>query len=148
MGTTLGQLATILLITILFLVGINQITNDVSNNSNLDLASQELLSDINSDYNSNYLANETFEVGTSNITSNSTFAGVDAFSRQYLEDKSANQEREGVVDRVLGLPQLFLTMFGVTNTTILILWSTAIYSFLTFLIGLAIYKSIRTGEVD
>lgn len=144
----IGTTTTIVLIVILFLAGLNAIASDISSNENLDEDSINLLNDITNEYTTNYNASTTFAESKDNLTVNSTFAGVDAFSRQYLEDKSDIAQKKSTIDKILGFPGLFLKMFGVQNQNILIVWSTAIYGFIAIMLSLQAYKAVRTGEVD
>jgi len=147
----IGTTATILLIMVLFLGGISFISTDISNNTNLDSDSIDLLDDLGAEYTSNYAAKDSFTTGNSDPlieNDSSTCLGVDAFFKQSCLDAAEVDEKKSTMDKVLGFPGLFLKMFGVDNTTLLIAWSTAIYGFIAFMIGLQVYKAIRTGEVD
>jgi len=148
MANNIGTTITIVLIVVLFLAGLNAIASDISTNENLDTDSINLLNDLTNEYTDNYQSNTTFSTSESGMTNDSTFASVDAFSRQYLEDKSNIDQKKGTIEKILGFPGLFLKMFGVDNETILIAWSTAIYSFIVIMLGLQTYKAVRTGEVD
>lgn len=147
----IGTTATLLLIMVLFLGGISFISDDIAQNPNLDSNSITLLNDLGTEYDNNYGADTTFS--TDNIdplieNDSSTCLGVDAFFKQSCLDKAEVDSNENTVNKILGFPVLFLRMFGVENTNLLLLWSTAIYSFIAFLIGLQLYKAFRTGEVD
>lgn len=143
----IGTTATLILIVVMFLGGLSAISTDILKNNNLDNSSKNLLTDLNDEYSNNYNSSFAFNTSTSNVTNESTFSGVDAFARQYLEDKSETEQKKSVINRVVNFPSLFLKMFGVDNQVILNIWNTAIYGFIAFLLGLQIYKAIRTGEV-
>lgn len=148
MAGNIGSTATILFIVVFFLAGISFIAEDFNNNSMMNNESQALLSNLSSEYQANYKTTEVMEVPTNNVTNQSVFSGVDDFARQYLENKVEMTEKQSTIEKVLGFPGLFLKIFGVTNSNLLIAWNSLIYGLITFLIGLQVYKAIKTGEVD
>lgn len=147
MAQNIGTFAVILLIISITIFGLNQIGTDVENNSNLDLKSQNLILDINYERNNNYLE-DGFEVTENDVTINSTFEGVDAFSRQYLEDKSETLTRKGVIQKIVTAPDLVIKLLGVEELALIISLRILIDGIIVFFLGLVIYKAARTGEVD
>ena len=143
-----GGTAVVLFVVVLFMAGISFISTDINKNTNLDGKSQQLLIDLGAEYTNNYEATTTFATTPSAVTNDSSFVGVDSFARQYLEDKAEVTQKKSTIEKVLRFPELFLKIFGVEQEEILIAWSAAIGGLLVFLIGLQIYKAIRTGEVD
>ena len=147
MGQNIGTFAVILLIISITIFGLNQIGSDIENNSNLDLKSQNLILDISYERNNNYLESG-FEVNENDVTVNSTFEGVDAFSRQYLEDKSETLTKKGVIQKIVTAPDLIVKLIGVEELALIISLRILIDGIIVFFLGLVIYKAARTGEVD
>ena len=148
MAGNIGSTAIVLFIVVIFLAAISIIAPDFQDNAMMDNSSQKLLIDLSSEYETNYRAQEVLEVPTNNVTNQSVFSGVDDFARQYLENKVEITEKQSTVERILGFPSLFLKIFGVENSALLIAWNSAVYSLLIFLIGLQAFKAIKNGEVD
>ncbi len=144
----IGTVATIVFIMVLFLGGLSIIGTDILKNNNLDNDSIKLVSDLGSEYTNNYNVNDSFITQTQNLTANSTLLGSDAFTRQFFENKQEQKRTTSTTDKILNIPTTFITMFGVTNESLIILWKTAFFTFLAFLLGLYAYKFVRTGEVD
>ena len=123
--------------------------DDFADNGMMDEDSRTLLSDLSSEYASNYAGDEVFQPGGDNVTGNaSLFAGVDTFALQYLEEKGTVTQQKSTMEKVLNFPGLFLRIFGVDDVALLNAWNSAIFSLLVFLIGIYVYKAIKTGEVD
>ena len=146
----IGTTATLLLIMVLFLAGISFISDDISKNQNLDTQSITLLSNLGAEYNDKYHVNSTFGKTTDPLLEENSTAclGEDAFFKQSCLDKDEIQTNKGIVETIFDFPELFLTMFGIDNENLLLAWKTAFIGFITFLIGLQLYKALRTGEVD
>lgn len=147
-GGNIGSMAVILFILVIFLGAISILATEFSNNDMMDDQSQALLSDLSNEYESNYRSQDVFEAEPNNVTNVSVFGGVDDFARQYLENKEEITEDQSVAEKVLGAPGLFLKIFGVEDSALLIAWNSAVYGLLVFLITLYAYKAIKTGEVD
>lgn len=133
---------------VLVLGGVYFISDDINKNTNLDDASVTLLSDLGVEYENNLNGSIIFTQQESEVTENSTFEGVDAFVRQYLEDKSEVKQKEGILNKILLFPSLIIKIFGVESQAILIAFSSMVYGLLILFISLQIYKAVRTGEVD
>ena len=144
---TIWGLFSFLFLTVLFLSFATTIADESElKNPNLDEESKNLIFDLNNEaitYNEG-----TLEEDQSSVTENSSFQGVDAYARQYLEDKSEITQKKTTLDKVLGTPDLILKSIGVQNTALLTSIKIMIVSIISFLIGLAVYKAIRTGETD
>lgn len=147
-GGNIGSTAIMLFIVVLFLAGISILAPEFSDNDMMDNRSTALLSDLSSEYELNYRSQDVFEPEPNNVTNQSVFGGVDDFARQYLENKEEITEDQSVAEKILGVPGLFLKIFGVEDSALLIAWNSAVYGILVFLIGLYAYKAIKTGEVD
>jgi len=148
MGGNIGTTATILFIIVAFLGAISVLAPDFQSNSMIDNDSKALLIDLSSEYESNYKSQTVFDEPANNVTNQSVFSGVDDFARQYLENKVEITQKQSTVEKVLGLPGIFLKIFGVEDSALLILWDSVVYGLVIFLIGLYAYKAIKTGEVD
>lgn len=148
MGNTnnIGTTIFILFLVSLCLTGLFYVSSDVtSKNTKLDIKSQDLVESMGNDYNK-YEYNSTLTV--SEADSEANFEGVDAYVREYLEDKTEINKKETMLNKVLNFPATLLIIFGVEESFILIAFNTLIYSLLSVLIGLQIYKAIRSGETD
>jgi hypothetical protein len=143
----LGTTVFVLFIVGIVLTGIFFISDDIRTNDKLDINSEILLNNLNNDYNSNYNYTTYLSQEQSNLTNGSNFEGVDAYVRQYLEDKSEIENKKSTVEKILTFPSLLLVIFGVSNSSMLIGFNVLVYSFLSFMIGLQIFKAIY-GEVD
>jgi hypothetical protein len=143
----IGTSVLILLIVGILFAGIFFISDDIRTNEKLDLKSQSLLNNLNSDYSNNYNYTSLLVEEDSNLTNGSNFEGVDAFSRQYLEDKSKMDNKKSTIEKILTFPSLFLVIFGFSDSSMLIAFNALFYSFIAFMIGLQIYKAIGK-EVD
>lgn len=147
MSNTIGTYAIILFIVVLFISGLSFISYDISKNTYLDDDSVNIISDLNLFY-SDLNPSIVFTPDIDPSIANSTFEGVDAYSREYLETKTDSKGRENIVMKILTLPAIPLKVFGVTSYPIIISFSVAFSGIILFLIGLSTYKAIRTGEVD
>jgi len=121
---------------------------DFSDNDMMDTTSHELLSDLSNEYETNYNTDTSFSPESNNVTNDSIYGGLDTFAQQYFEEKIQITDKQSTVEQVLGFPGLFLKIFGVDDSALLIAWNSAVYGLLVFLIGLYAYKAIKTGEVD
>lgn len=148
MAGNIGSTAIILFIVVAFLGAISILAPEFEENNMLDNSSKELLTDLSNEYNDNYKSQTAFDVPENNVTNTSLFSGIDDFARQYLENKVEITQKQSTVEKVLGLPGIFLKIFGVEDSALLILWNSAVYGLILFLIGLYAYKAIKTGEVD
>jgi len=141
---------TFLLIAILsiFMIGLYSVSQDIANNNTkLDTKSQEVIISLGAEYNNNF-EGFNMSIEQTGVTNDSSFESVDAFSRQYLEDKSEIKQKETTLNKILLFPSLVLIVIGVEDMTLLIIWSGLIYTLITLYLGLQIYKAARTGEVD
>ncbi|MDH4127272.1 MAG: hypothetical protein OEV44_00850 [Spirochaetota bacterium] len=147
MGQNIGTFAVVLLLISITIFGLYQISTDVEDNSNLDLQSENLILDINYQRNNNYLEDD-FQVTTKPITVNTTFEGVDPYSRQYLEDKSEVLTKKTVIQKIVTAPDLLIKLLGIEEAALIISLRILIDGIILFFLGLVIYKAARTGEVD
>jgi len=144
---TIWGIFTFLVLTILFLSFANTIASESSlKNPNLDDESISLIVEL--EYEVLTYNDDTLTQSDNAITENSSFEGVDAYARQYLEDKSEITQKKTILNKVLGVPDLILKSLGVQNSTLLTSIKLIIVAMITFLIGIAVYKAIRTGETD
>jgi len=144
---TIYGIFSLLSLVVLFLTFGTTIADEVGvKNPNLDDESIALIVDLN--YESDILNVDALGESTSPVTDDSSFEGVDPFARQYLEDKSEITQKKSTLDKVLGVPDLILKSIGIQNTALLVTIKLLIVSLLTFVIAIALYKAIRTGETD
>ena len=137
----------IFLITIFF-TGLYLVNIEISaKNDKLDIKSEELIESLGSKYENN-ISDITFSEQESAVVNDSTFEGVDAYSRQYLEDKSEINQKKSLLNKIFLFPSILLMIFGVEDMTLFIAFSSLVYGLITIYIGLQVYKAIRTGEVD
>jgi len=141
----IGTTTIIITIIVIFLTGLVAISDDINKNPNLDTKSKQLLTDLGVEVNSSYTNDQIFN-STSLV--NNTPSDPTAFSLQYLESKNQINQQKSTLDVIFNLPSLFIKMLGVENENLIISWNILIISLITLLIGLQIYKAIRTGEVD
>lgn len=145
-SNNIGTTIFILFIVTLCLTGLYYVSSEVtSKNTKLDIESQALVNSMGNDYN-NYGYNTTIIITEASNESN--FEGVDAYVREYLEDKTEINQKETMLNKVLNFPATLLIIFGVEESFILIAFNTLVYSLLGVLIGLQIFKAIRSGETD
>lgn len=144
----LGTSFVLLFIVGMFMLLLNSITDDISQNPNLDSKSISLLTDIDSEFETNYNQAQLLATTETSLAANSTFEGVDAFYRSTAEDKAEVQGKQSTINKLVNLPSLFIKMFGIDNNAVLIAFNVLVYSLIALLIALQIYKAVRTGEVD
>lgn len=143
----LGTTAIIVFLFTLLIGGLYFVTGDITdNNDKLDLKSEQVINSIGVEYNTK-LNDTSFETEDSEFD-DSTFDGVDPFSRQYLEDKSEIDQKQSLVRTILLYPSFLIRIFGVEDMVILGLFSSLVYGLILFFIGLQIYKAISSKEVD
>lgn len=143
----LGTTAIIVFLFSLLIGGLYFAADDISNNNDkLDLKSEQVITSIGVEYNTK-LKDTSFETEETEFN-DSTFDGVDPFSRQYLEDKSEIDQKQSLVRTVLLYPSFLISIFGVEDMIILGLFSSLVYGLILFFIGLQIYKAISSKEVD
>ena len=146
-GNNIGTTALIILIVTILIGSLYFVSNDISdNNTKLDSKSVIVITNLGANYTNN-IKGTSFAIGESEYN-DSTFNSVDPFSRQYLEDKSEIDQKKSILNTVLLYPSFLISIFGVSNEIILLAFGTLLYTFIAFMLGLQIYKAIRTGEVD
>jgi hypothetical protein len=144
MKTLWGFFLTITIV-VLFLTLASNLATEVGNkNSILDDNSVNLIIELN--YEASQFNSSNLEETQSSLTNDSTFEGVDAFARQYLEDKSEITQKKTTLEKVFGVPDLVITAVGIENNALIISIKILLISLLSFALGLALYKAIRTGE--
>ena len=143
----LGSFFTVIVIVALVFTLVNIASVDiVQNNPNLDEASLLLIDRINDDI-------QIFQPGdltsTSNpVTNDSSFEGTDAFAREFLQSTSFVRNEQTILDKITGIPDLIVDSLGVDNQKSVTTIKLFLLAFISFFLGLALYKAIRTGEVD
>ena len=116
-------------------------------NTNLDNSSLEALAKITDDIDTTYSV-DSLTIGESNITANSSFEGTDAFQREFLESKTESNEKEGVVNKIIGVPDLILNSIGIQQPLIVTTIKALFGAFIIIFIALALYKAWKTGGTD
>jgi hypothetical protein len=135
----------IILILVVLFTGLYYSTIDIDNNNDkLDSDSEDIIDYLGVYYNN---ISDTSFISTSGQYNDSSFDDVDPYIRQYLEDKTEIQQKQSILNKVVSYPSIILRVFGVSDSTILIAFNSLIYGFITFIIGLQIYKAIK-GDVD
>ena len=143
----LGTTAIIVFLFSLLIGGLYFATGDISaNNDKLDLKSEQIIYNLGVNYTAKF-KNPNFET-ENNEFNDSTFDGVDSFSRQYLEDKSEIEQKQSLIKTILLYPGFLISVFGVEDMLLLSLFSSLIYGLIAFFIGLQIYKAISGKDVD
>lgn len=134
-------------ITLMF--GMIALTSDeiISKNPNLDNKSLEVLAQITTDISNTYTV-EQLTLGQDNITANSSFTGTDSFEREFLESKTESNEKEGIVNKIIGVPDLILNSLGIQQPLIITTIKSLFGAFLVIFISLAVYKAWKTGQTD
>ena len=119
---------------------------DISNtNTKLDTKSVQVITNLGVEY-QNINSSTNFETEDTEFN-DSNFDGVDAFVRQYLEDKSEIEQKKSLMYTILLYPSFIISIFGVEDMIILTTFSSLVYGLITFLLTLQVIKAIR-GEVD
>lgn len=142
----IGTMSIIIFLLTLLFGSLYFVSVDISSsNTKLDTNSIQIIETLGAEYinniNSTNFNTENEEFNDSN------FDGVDAFVRQYLEDKSEIEQKKSLLNTVLLYPSFIISIFGVEDMTILIMFSSLVYGLILFLLTLQIIKAIR-GEVD
>jgi hypothetical protein len=145
-NNNLGTTFVIIFIVTIFMALIYTVSEEVKNkNPNLDLKSQSLITDLRGEYVSDFQDGQSLATLD---TTDYTYEGTDPYYRSTAEDKEEINTKKGTLETIITFPQLFIKMFGVENNVILIAFNVAFFSLMSLLIGLQIYKAVRTGEVD
>lgn len=147
-GVNIASVAIVILMLVFILGGVKFMANDIIKNPNLDTRSIQLLAEMGTEYDDYFNASTAFAVQQSNVTENSTFSGTDAFAREYLEYKTDTTSWIDTIVKILYLPSLMIKIFGVDDSSMLIMFSSAVYGIISLFLGLAAFKALRTGEVD
>lgn len=147
MANNIGSIFFVVVLIVSVLTVYSFFGNEIQDkNQNLDAKSLDVLSNLTGVRTS--YTNSNFTIEENNVTSNSTFADVDPFARQYLEDSSNIQQKKSTLEQILNMPDILLNTLGITQPAVLVSIKLFFGAILTFFIGLAIYKAIRIGEVD
>lgn len=142
----IGTLAIVIFLLTLLFGGLYYVGLEVSTkNTKLDTKSEQTLTSLGVFYNDN-ITKVDFKTDTGEFN-DSNFDGVDAFVRQYLEDKSEIEQKKSLLNTVLLYPSFLISIFGVEDMTLLLIFSGLVYGLIVFLITLMVIKAIR-GEVD
>lgn len=142
----IGTLAIIIFLLVLLFGGLYYVSVDISNtNTKLDTKSVQVITNLGVEY-QNINSSTNFETEDTEFN-DSNFDGVDAFVRQYLEDKSEIEQKKSLMYTILLYPSFIISIFSVEDMIILTTFSSLVYGLITFLLTLQVIKAIR-GEVD
>jgi len=142
----IGTLAIIIFLLTLLFGGLYYVSQEVSDkNTKLDTKSVQVIKTLGVTYENDINATD-FETDSGEFN-DSNFDGVDAFVRQYLEDKSEIEQKKSLLNTILLYPSFIISIFGVEDMIILTTFSALVYGLIVFLITLMVIKAIR-GDVD
>ena len=142
----IGTLAIVIFLLTLLFGSLFYVSLEVSDkNTKLDTKSIQVIETLGVNY-VNDINNTDFETENTEFN-DSNFDGVDAFVRQYLEDKSEIEQKKSLLNTILLYPSFIISIFGVEDMIILTTFSVLVYGLIVFLIGLMVIKAIK-GEVD
>ena len=142
----IGTLALVIFLLTLLFGSLFYVSLEVSDkNTKLDTKSIQVIETLGVNY-VNDINNTDFETQNTEFN-DSNFDGVDAFVRQYLEDKSEIEQKKSLLNTILLYPSFIISIFGVEDMIILTTFSVLVYGLIVFLIGLMVIKAIK-GEVD
>ena len=142
----IGTLAIVIFLLTLLFGGLYYVSQEVSSkNTKLDTKSVQVIKTLGVTYENDINATD-FETDSGEFN-DSNFDGVDAFVRQYLEDKSEIEQKKSLLNTILLYPSFIISIFGVEDMIILTTFSALVYGLIVFLIALMVIKAIR-GEVD
>jgi hypothetical protein len=149
--TTVGGMATVLFIIVVFTTSFNVIGGEIQQrNPNLDNSSYDVLSNLSYGATNTYNNNSFSLTGSSlqvNLTSNGSNEGIDPYIRQYVEDKQTGDQNKGVIARIINIPKFIYLLIGIPMPQIIITLFGIIGLFIAYMIGIAIYKFLK-GEAD
>jgi len=142
----IGTLAIVIFLLTLLFGGLYYVSLEISDkNTKLDTKSVQVIQTLGVTY-ENEISATDFETDSGEFN-DSNFDGVDAFVRQYLEDKSEIEQKKSLLNTILLYPSFIISIFGVEDMIILTTFSVLVYGLIAFLITLMVIKAIR-GEVD
>lgn len=142
----IGTLAIVIFLLTLLFGGLYYVSVDISDKNNkLDTKSIQVIETLGVNYAQNI--NTTDFESQDNEFNDSNFDGVDAFVRQYLEDKSEIEQKKSLLNQVLLYPSFIISIFGVEDMIVLVSFSVLVYGLIAFLITLMVIKAVK-GEVD
>lgn len=142
----IGTLSIVIFLLTLLFGGLFYVSLDISErNTKLDTKSIQVIETLGVNY-VNDINNTNFEEEDGEFN-DSNFDGVDAFVRQYLEEKSEIEQKKSLLNTILLYPSFIISIFGVDNMIILTTFGTLVYSLIVFLMTLMAIKALR-GEVD
>jgi hypothetical protein len=150
MKTIWGLLIIVTFSTILF-GGISIVNNDIlAHNVNINNKSTQLIGKYDSQVsNMTNLQKSKYRVD-STLSSNQTNQ-VDAFFRQYAENKNNIDKTKTAISFIWNIPAIILLsipFISINSNTLINLINGVIYLLISILILLSIYKAVRTGKVD
>lgn len=147
MSNTVGTYIVLGVFISIFFFTLSVSSNDILNsNPNLNAKSIELISNINQE--SNRINPQTSFNNDQTLTQNATFTDADPFEREFLESKSETQGLLSIINNALNVPGMFFRSLGINETNNINIIIGVIVTLLSLLIGLAVYKGWRSGQVD
>lgn len=143
-GVTIGGLLAVVCLIVVMLFGLNSLASEVADNTNLDSKSSEIITELNIKTGSTY----NLSTITSLDTGNESCENVDAFFRQACKDSGTINEQKSSIEKIGSMPNFLFNITGIQLTPLF----AYILGIIVFLLGIAVifalYKGIRTGEVD
>jgi len=132
---------------ILFVGIINIVSSEIITNDNLDNESVVYITSLNEQLANNYEISK-IEEGSSNISENASFEGVDSYSLEYLESKSEYQQKIKTLDVIKSTPDTFLLMFDLDKEQVEFFYN-LIGKIILFVIGIIGFVMLfGSGKVD
>ena len=106
----LFPLAIVLFLVVIVYTGFNEVGQEsLIKNDILDNNSRVLILNIQSDLNNNF---NNLNVTESNLSNSTGNEGIDAFTRQFQENKQEKSKLEGLADNILSIPDLLILSFN------------------------------------
>jgi hypothetical protein len=128
-----GSIFLILMLVMAVFVSMQIVGEESFNNTNLELESQNLISNYSSNIDNNLNLASDFDEASSDLTVNATFDGEDVFAQEFLESKSDGQQKSGIVRNLVKVPDLIFLSIGLPEASIV--W---VKSFFALIIGVAL----------
>lgn len=120
---------------------------EIIDNENLNNESVSYISNLNANINTNYNTNE-LEIPTSNVTSNLTNEGIDAFALQYLESKQRAEANINTLGVISAVPDTFLLIFDLDRDSVLLFYQLFVLV-IGFVLGIVAFNLLfGSGRTD
>lgn len=139
-----GSIFVVLMLFMSVIVAMQIVGEESINNNQLELSSKELIANYSSNIDGNLNLASDFNEASSNLTQNATFDSEDVFAQEFLEGRSEAQQRSGIVQNIVKVPDLIFLSIGLPESSIV--WIRALIGLiLGVILSFAAYRAFFGG---